>query len=524
MRRKTLYRAARAAMAIAVAAGLALATCAPARAQSNRKLQLWTDPVTGQVFTRPGKGRVPLAIPYSEISRRVQQVEKQQQAVTQEVSQLKANTQKTSVEVQKMQPAWQDFADRWMHKFSIGVLAYADYGLYTHTGYGPQFFTQVNPPGPGNNLYNSFDVSRAYLNFIFKPDENFTFRVTPNIYRAVGSASAVSNSKSSSVGSNLDGSLNYRLKYAYLDWNTPFRWNDWLRKDKITFGQQANPLVAWEEDMYEFRYVNLTPWNFLSLSSTQAGLAMKGPITVGTREVKYADYDMGVYTNGTFHAPDNTNTKQVMGRISLYPFGGTSEFYGMGFTGFYDYGYSNNAPDQCCGKQSTSLYRLAALVHYETKNWGIAGEFDDGKNAFSAGNLFSASAPLSGSSESTLASLFQSNSRTHQLGFDFFGRVKIPRTPFTLFGMFEQLWANTKVSVNPFDFQRVVFGVDYQYSKHLRFALDSQNILFYHKQFTVSQSELARFDQSTAAKYPSGIAFAVPRDTHAIFANMQFSY
>ena len=34
-----------------------------------------------------------------------------------------------------------------------------------------------------------------------------------------------------------------------------------------------------------------------------------------------------------------------MARVSVYPFGSTWRFQGLGLTGFYNYGYGNTAPD-----------------------------------------------------------------------------------------------------------------------------------------------------------------------------------
>ncbi len=40
----------------------------------------------------------------------------------------------------------------------------------------------------------------------------------------------------------------------------------------------------------------------MSLSSTQVGIAMKGPIKFN--ETQYADYDFGVYDDASFHAEE----------------------------------------------------------------------------------------------------------------------------------------------------------------------------------------------------------------------------
>src|SRR4051794_4319969 len=75
-------------------------------------------------------------------------------------------------------------------KVRIGTLLYADYSYYTKTGFGPQFVSQINPPGPGNNSYNTFEINRAYLNVYYSPSDTFTFRLTPELYRQIGTAPA----------------------------------------------------------------------------------------------------------------------------------------------------------------------------------------------------------------------------------------------------------------------------------------------------------------------------------------------
>ena len=92
-----------------------------------------------------------------------------------------------------------------------------------------------------------------------------------------------------------------------------------MHDDKFTFGQQQNPLVDWEENLWGFRYTALTPWNYLSLSSAQVGAAMKGPIKFN--ETQYADYDFGVYDDASYHALEQSAYKQVMGRVTVNPFG-----------------------------------------------------------------------------------------------------------------------------------------------------------------------------------------------------------
>jgi hypothetical protein len=564
MKRRTLQSVA---LVLLGTAALALAASAKARAQSTigNRLVLWVDTRTGQVFVRPGPHRTRLVAPGTitedqlqrEVDKKVdektaaiQQQLERQQTVNTSLAEQNASLTK---QVAEIKPAWKNFTEGFASKIYIGTLMYGDYALYTHTSFGPQFLTQTNQPGPGNNIYNAFDITRTYINFLFKPTKDWTVRLTPNLYRTIGS----SNDKfghQGAIGSDLDGNMGVRIKYAYLDYNGLWDRVPALKGGHVRFGYQANPLIAWEEDLYGYRYVNLVPWNYYSLSSTQAGLGFRGPIKSG--EKTYVDYDFGVYNNASFHAFEQSNTKEAMGRMTVYPFGALWRYDGLGLTGFYNYGYGNTTPDNADlpnalkGGQS-HITRIAALLAYTAETWQLAGEFDWGHNSFSTGNLFSGSGPgdafgfptcttvPSGGSctgptvvnpgyadFTTLAQALLNNGRTTQQGFAFFGHYHIPTTPLTVFGMFNWWQPNTQVDVNPFDFQRWVLGVSYQYNEYLRFALDSQNAQYYHSQFNFPTAEALQFN--SASKYSafstSSIHDVVPRDIHAFFLNVEFSY
>ena len=446
---------------------------------------------------------------HAEVSRSQEEARQKQAALEQQVAEMK--------------PAWDDYARRFFDKFRISTLFYGDWAFYQKTGFGPQFLTQINPPGPGNDNFNSFDITRAYINLFFTPSEDFTFRLTPNIFREVGGSSQKFG-KTGAVGSNLDGNLGYRLKYAYIDWNTPYaKLASYLpaaaplSEGKLTFGQQPNPLIDWQENLWGYRFVSLTPWNYLSLSSTFTGLATKGPIKFDGRQ--FVDYDFGIYNNSNFHQTEQSETKTGMARVSVYPLGARSRFDGLGVTGFYDYGYPNKTPDSGVVQH---VSRLAALLHYTTDWWGIAGEYDQGHNAFGSNNLFSGSGPADQfglgptpfKDFDAMVKAIQDNQSTTQQGFDVLGHVDIPSTPFSLFGLYQRFLPNTKVDKNPLDFQRYVAGVGYKYSKYLRFALDLQELDYYHEQFD--------FPASFGLK--SNVKNAVPDGIRTVFLNVEFTY
>ncbi len=511
-----------------------------ANAAEVRSVTLYADQSTGQVFYKPCKRCIKLGeyVPAGsteEIERKVeirtqQQLDADRAAMQADFASRAAQQQQWNAEMAKqvsqMQPFVQEFGDRWFKKISIGALVYADYGYFSHTGFGPQFLTQQNWPGPGNNSFNAFNITRTYLDFKFTPVDDVSMRVTPNIYAQVGTASPDAVGKTSGFASSLDGDLGFRLKYAYLDYNTFFKKVlkiPALSDDKFTFGQQQNPLVDWEENLWGFRYTALTPWNYLSLSSSQVGVSMKGPIKY--HETQYADYDFGVYNDASFHAQEQSAYKQVMGRVTVNPLGAHSRYDGLGLTGFYDYGYSNKCTPDLNFKNTSCahLARAAALLHYTAETWGIIGEWDYGHNAFTSGNLFSGSGPLDDFMTPTTPTGFAAwdkmvkniqNTQSVQMGWDVLGHLDIPHTPFTFFGLFQQFLPNTRQEENPLDFQRYDLGVQWLINKYLRVAADSQAIMYYHDQF----AHVGMGPKHTVTD------FAVPRDTHAFFLHLEFRY
>jgi hypothetical protein len=555
-----------------------LASARPVRAQDfpapSKPTTLWVDEKSGQVFVRPGKGRVPMTFgaDAAEIERQVEEKthDRVRAAIAETQAQERADNAATQKQLETIKPAWTSYMTNFQNKFRIGALAYLDYGLYTHTAFGPQFMENVNPPGPYNNMFNAFDITRVYLNTYFTPTENWTFRFTPEVYRANGTATADRTGANTGFGSNLDGDLNVRMKYAYIQYKGLLDDIPFLKGGNTTFGAQGNPFVPWEEDLYQYRYTSLVPWNYISLSSSQIGLQFDGPVKIAGSELTWADYGVGVYDNGSFRSQEQSDTKQVMLKGTVYPMGSSYRFQGLGLTGFWNYGYGNVAPD--VGSVPTVLKgsnahfeRIAAVLHYATEEWNVATEFDYGQNAFTLGNLYSGSGPLdafgtaTGTGQSTANTKYAgtscspsrpcytypnsygpqtaayqamlNNGRAREVGWDFFGHYHIPNTKLSLFGLFQMFLPNDNVNKNPLDFQRFVAGISYQYNEYLRFAFDSQNLLFYHDQFAMPISYLSTFNYVPGSTFngrglptSGSIPNMVPNDMHAFFLHMEFAY
>ena len=408
-------------------------------------------------------------------------------------------------------------------KLQIGAVAYADWGIYPQTGFGPVFLDTPHVyPGPGNDGYNSFNLNRTYINFLFSPTDWVTFRITPDIYRDINGAAGVALSATSTAGATPNGSLNLRLKYGYAEFHKIF--SGAFKDDNIRFGQQTNPMIDWQEALYDYRFVSLVPWNFISLSSTYTGVSINGPIK-GSNGKQYVDYQIGVFNNSNFHAFEVAENKTVMARASLYPMGATSRFQGLGLTGFIDYGYNNKAPE--AAQVQTPVVRGSALIHYQSPHNGaqIAFEYMFGRNAFSTGNLFGGGAPggayaLMGS----LAGAILAPRNAKQQGFDVFGHINLGPSKWALFGLYQSWQPNTHIPTNPLDFNRIVAGISYRVNKNVRLAFDSQDVLYKRDQFTYPAATLATFSPALATANPGGIPNAVPPSVKALFVNMEFTF
>ena len=399
------------------------------------------------------------------------------EAVQQDMKELKTTTTSTAVSVQETQKkigglekAEDKLSDLAHGKVKVGATWYGNFSHYSDAGYAPAFqdlpTTQL---APGNSGLNVFEVTRAYINLFYTPSDQVTLRITPDIYRLS------------------DGNLSFRLKYAFVDFQKLFG-DGAFKKDKLTFGQTQQPLTDWEEGLSGYRYTYLTPWNYLSLSSTYVGAKLHGPIEMNGKE--YLDYDIGVFTTASFHSTETNDKKQAMGRLTFYPFGTTSDRTGLGFTVFENYGYNTKLPSQV----STPLNRLALLAHYQThdKAYQIAFEYQLGRNATSTGNMFSGDGPASTDPFSTLAGTVLSGTHTRQQGFDVYGHARLGHSPFSLWGLFQNFQPNTNfqpssvgLTDDPLDFERTVGGIAYKVTPHFDFAVGDQNFHWRHPQGVV---------------------------------------
>ena len=115
--------------------------------------------------------------------------------------------------------------------FKVGATIFGDY-------------TYVESPAAtdadGNVIHpSSFNIARSYINVTGSLNHRIAFRITPDIVRETG------------TGTALNGSLTFRLKYAYGQFNL----DDWTTKGSwIRAGIQQTTYIDYNEQIYRYRW------------------------------------------------------------------------------------------------------------------------------------------------------------------------------------------------------------------------------------------------------------------------------
>jgi len=189
------------------------------------------------------------------------------------------------------------------------------------------------------NHINNFDVTRAYINVIGRFAYGVSTRVTPDIYRVA------------------DGSLSYRLKYAFVAW-TP-------EKSAFTFklGQNNTPFVEWEERLWDYRMQGTVAMDRNGyISSSDFGFLVDG--NWGFDKFTFS---AGVQNGENYNRAPGDKRKDVVGRVSARVMG-TDEggpTGGLRLTGYFGIGKPNGGGTR---------QRYLGVVSYRSKMLTLAAE------------------------------------------------------------------------------------------------------------------------------------------------------
>ncbi len=210
-------------------------------------------------------------------------------------------------------------------KINLGVTIFAD---YTYND------APTAKDADGNTVNkNEFEIRRAYINVTGQLNHLISFRVTPDIASRFATSTTANLPGGSSVAAstNYDGSLTFRLKYAFgqLNLDEPLKSHgSWIR-----FGQQQTPYVDFMEGIYRYRFQGtIFSEREGYLSSSDVGLsghyALPG---------SYGDVHLGYYNGDTYSKAEANDQKAFQVRGTLRPLPRQKVLKGWRLTAFYDH-------------------------------------------------------------------------------------------------------------------------------------------------------------------------------------------
>ena len=191
----------------------------------------------------------------------------------------------------------------------VGAVIYADYTV--------QQQPKITDADGNRVTFNSFNIGRSYINITGNISHIVAFRITPDITRETG------------VGSSLNGSYTFRLKYAFAQFNL----DDWMTRGSwVRLGLQQTPYVDFAEQIYRYRFqgtVFTEREGFLTSSDAGATFHYSLP-------QNYGEVHGGFYNGEGYSRAEANNTKALQVRGTLRPLHVHPVMRGLRLTAFYD--------------------------------------------------------------------------------------------------------------------------------------------------------------------------------------------
>lgn len=198
-------------------------------------------------------------------------------------------------------------------------------GAVIFTDYTVQLQPKTSDAEGNAVTFNSFNISRSYINISGNASRRVAFRITPDVTRESG------------TGSSLSGSYTFRLKYAFAQLNLDGRT---LRGAWVRLGIQQTPWIEFMEGVYRYRFQGQGfPEREGFTSSSDAGVAFHSVLPRG-----YGDVEAGIFNGEGYQRAEVNDQKAFMLRGTLRPFPGQRLLHGLRVTAFWDEdAYAKNA-------------------------------------------------------------------------------------------------------------------------------------------------------------------------------------
>jgi hypothetical protein len=282
------------------------------------------------------------------------------------------------------------------------------------------------------NHTNAFDITRAYINVLGRFGGGVGTRVTADVYR------------------NTDGSLAYRLKYAFVTW-TP-------EGSPLTFklGQMHTAWVDWEESLWNYRMqgtIAVDRNGYMSSSDFGAGVD-------GTFDHDRFNFQAGVYNGENYNKATGDQHKDLQARAS-YRLLGTddgSRVGGLRVTGYAQFGKPTTG-----GQRN----RFLGMLSYRSNDITFAAEYAAATDSTTG----PAAVPQR---KGTVLSVY--------------GVFHLPNTRFSLIGRMDAVDPNTASTSTTDKQTRFIVGAAYQLSPNLRLLADVDHV-GYQSGHTVTAAE-----------------------------------
>lgn len=165
--------------------------------------------------------------------------------------------------------------------------------------------------------FNAFDVTRSYINIVADVAKNVRVRITPDVKRI--------------TDGSLAGSLAFRVKYAFAEFDHVLGDKSWLR-----LGVHQTPWLDFEESINRYRVQGLmfAEREGLIPGSGDFGLGYFTPLPAG-----YGEINVGVYNGEGFGRAEANKFKSFQGRGTVRPLPNAPVAKGLRLSGFYDLGW-----------------------------------------------------------------------------------------------------------------------------------------------------------------------------------------
>ncbi len=272
------------------------------------------------------------------------------------------------------------------------------------------------------NHVNNFDITRAYINVNGKFAYGIGSRVTADIFRTA------------------DGSLSYRLKYAYATWNP--------EKSALTYkiGQMHTPWLDWEEHLWDYRVQGQMAMERAGyMSSSDFGFGVDG--NWGYDKV---NMQVGIYNGENYNRAPGDQRKDLMGRVSVR-LAGTDEGGrdgGLRLTGYGQVGKPTG------GGVRT---RFIGMLSYRSKALTVAGQIGATRDSVVV-------TPATAEKPGRVVSIFSV--------------YRIPKSKLSVLARWDQTDPNTTSAAGTDRLQRLIAGVTYTWSSNLRLTADFDNLSY----------------------------------------------